>query len=102
MRKLLVILILVILMQGITAYANDWQKQDIKGLCPITTQTELLADINEAIGILRDMKDIHLTYIAYPQYCNRWTGDVQFHQECVDKYNFCLKVLRDARDYLRR
>lgn len=57
--------------------------------------------INEAIGYIEECRDIHVEWVEYltdnNEYDSTQVGDVEWHQEWVDRYNKTLKVLHTTR-----
>lgn len=50
--------------------------------------------LSQAIAWIEESRRTHQQMIDNPHFCNEYTGDVEFHQSCVDKYDKVLEVLR--------
>ena len=50
--------------------------------------------IGQAISWIEHSRVTHQQFIDNPQFCTKDTGDVEFHENCVERYTKVLKVLR--------
>ncbi len=54
--------------------------------------------IDEAIEILDRARESHIWYAEHPEYCNEWTGDVDWNRDWVEQYTWVIDLLYALRE----
>ncbi|HUW44782.1 MAG TPA: hypothetical protein VMW50_03210 [Dehalococcoidia bacterium] len=59
------------------------------------------SQLSEVIGYIEECRDIHILWVDYltenSEFDSSQVGDVQWHQEWVERYNETLDILYDTR-----
>jgi len=54
-----------------------------------------ITNLQEAIDFLEDCKSCHQEYVDEPKFCNTQVGSPEFHQDCVNRYEEILRILKE-------